>query len=88
MDSQIGRRAGKSPIGDQEELVNDYHKIDGTSCHDYGLDSLKFAVDTEENQGKINNTKLPNPEFCPKSFDCRPDDGIEFLPFVIQNNHC
>jgi hypothetical protein len=50
-------------------LVNDYHKIDGSSCLDYGLDSPIFAVDTEDNQGKGNNTKLPNPKVCPESFD-------------------
>jgi hypothetical protein len=76
-------QSGTSPIGDQEQLVDDYQKVDGPSCQDNAFDVPKFTVDTEENQGKGNDTKLPNPEICPKSFDGRSNNGIELLPAVI-----
>jgi len=75
---------GPSSIDDQEQLVDDYQKVDGPSCQDNAFDVPKIAVNAEKNQGKGNDTKFPNPELCPTSCDGRSNNGVKFLPAVIR----
>ena len=73
-------QSGTSPIGYQKQLVDGHHQVDRPNCQDNPFDALEFAVDTEENQGKGNDTKLPNPKFSSKGFHGRSNKGIELLP--------
>jgi hypothetical protein len=79
---------GLLSVNNQKNLMENDKKVKNIDTKKNCSNRRKFAVKTQDDERERNDTKLPDPESVSVECDNRTDDGVEFQPANIQDDHC